>query len=1231
MPVSAATERLLVRADLPPPPAATRRGLRAALSRALSRVVPAAAGPAQPDPPTARPLNATGEPNVLLDVATELVRRAGPRYLKRKWTVEGYKDVPPTRLTAILNPGSAVSLIDSLVGPGIVLVSTRSWPFWHKRLRIVLRAVRDPNGQGYRLAELVEDVNVSRYSFRLNTQTTSASKTEATETGVSAGGIVAKLAKMLQTLAPSLGLKSTASNTRGHALTVTDAARDTLFMPGRAGRYHGDLRIDGELVTVAQPSRLLNLLTLDLARRLMRRFGVSRTYTTSTEMAERVLVPRDLVRPDAQPLPPSSTPAVVELQPDTPAAGLGRPLVITKDDILQRRVFNLGFDPDKLKTLLDRVLARLTGETPADHERAGRTVRRLADMGARSRDGLQHLISNPMFTRELELMLTAEGLDSPTILADGGPFTDTHGESNIRIELREPRVLDYINGWHEWGNYSFTEHKQDLGGSVGQSQDVSIAAGLESLALGAAMNLTQSAAHTGLGVMKSEWPTTGHLRKTPWLRVASDALVHVTIRSRNKRGALAYPGGAINLSFRLRDALELAFSPETSLEHRLLHPHGMPTPSGRYIPSNQVSDQPGDANTAHRRAEELHAAFAFPPVDNAVVIHVTTRLEPDGRLLFEANDRSLTTEQFHDQVLQHLDTHNKTIVLVGSHIAAPAPNGQPSPATQLATLTGRHIIATPTVAHTTTDGHPLAATPTTTHDLPHLTNPNAWTRTPPIPGPPQPLTIDLIHSLRQTGLTVPQPDKPILPPTGPVTWGQPAPDVLSEADNERIFQEQIVPNLLAGRPRQQEPVVVIVGGQTGAGKTAVTQMVKDRLGDPDDFVNINMDFYNPHHPGYERISREDEHGASGRIRPDGDRWWSQAHAYAIEHRNDVVLESAMLNPSEFEDLARQFRDAGYRVEVVLLAVPEALSALGILRRYWLARRAGGRGRIVTRNDHDATYRGVRRGAAAIDATNIADQVVVHRRGGQVIYQNQRGPSGEWEQPRRRRRRDRCRADAAQDRRGASTIHRGRDRLRTDIAPEWHAELDRITQLATPLMPALPGDASSSTTQPLPTTQRGGVAVRAYRWLLNPRPGLPVTMDSLSDVDRVFAARVDQWSLENRATDAEEALGELGLDVERGPTLPENRPAGTRIWMTTGRRTWAAWRRAEGPGYDVFDPHDDTVGWIDEPEFIDSLRREQEIIFVVVRALVPSSGPPGGRVLPPGGDSSPQPCRLAWLG
>ena len=121
---------------------------------------------------------------------------------------------------------------------------------------------------------------------------------------------------LLRTLGGVLGFKSTSSKTKGHGLALTDSARDTLFIPGRAGRYYGGVRIDAQLVRVTEPSRLFNLLTLGAAGRLMGLFNPSGPVTASGEMLERVLVVRDLVRPDGQ---PRGNPAWKQIPPPPPA------------------------------------------------------------------------------------------------------------------------------------------------------------------------------------------------------------------------------------------------------------------------------------------------------------------------------------------------------------------------------------------------------------------------------------------------------------------------------------------------------------------------------------------------------------------------------------------------------------------------------------------------------------------------------------------------------------------------------------------------------------------------------------------------------------------------------------------------------------------------------------------------------------------------------------------------
>lgn len=221
----------------------------------------------------------------------------------------------------------------------------------------------------------------------------------------------------------------------------------------------------------------------------------------------------------------------------------------------------------------------------------------------------------------------------------------------------------------------------------------------------------------------------------------------------------------------------------------------------------------------------------------------------------------------------------------------------------------------------------------------------------------------------------------------PTTEGQLPPE-----ENRRIFREQIAPVYLDGSTPQRAPVAVIVAGQTGAGKTAVTRMVKDALDRNGETAWINMDFYNPHHPDYARWQAERPQEADVLVRPDGDAWWEQAQSYALERGFNILLESAMVTAAEYEDICRRIRSAPlppgvapYRIETAFVAVPGPVSRLGIMSRYVEELQERGHGRLVDPEIHDAALAGVVRGAAAFEAEGLGDYAVVIRRDGHTVH------------------------------------------------------------------------------------------------------------------------------------------------------------------------------------------------------------------------------------------------------
>jgi len=161
----------------------------------------------------------------------------------------------------------------------------------------------------------------------------------------------------------------------------------------------------------------------------------------------------------------------------------------------------------------------------------------------------------------------------------------------------------------------------------------------------------------------------------------------------------------------------------------------------------------------------------------------------------------------------------------------------------------------------------------------------------------------------------------------------------------------------------------------------------------------------------------------------------------------------MAAPSEYAEPARQFRDGDYQVETAFLAVPAALSRLGILSRFQAEVEAYGHGRYIDPAVHDVSYQGVLQAAADLDREGLSDNVFVFRRDARVVYQNHRSADGSWQDPP-------STAEAIQQERerpwsqveGRRFLAQAQS-LEGRLDPGLQNELLEIRRLALPLLPA----------------------------------------------------------------------------------------------------------------------------------------------------------------------------------
>ncbi|MGA4803518.1 zeta toxin family protein [Streptomyces lavendulocolor] len=212
-----------------------------------------------------------------------------------------------------------------------------------------------------------------------------------------------------------------------------------------------------------------------------------------------------------------------------------------------------------------------------------------------------------------------------------------------------------------------------------------------------------------------------------------------------------------------------------------------------------------------------------------------------------------------------------------------------------------------------------------------------------------------------------------------------------------LLAEVIVPKLMAGAVTQEHPVVVFVAGQAGSGKTLVMDLVHAALEQRGGAVRVDRDTYKALHPHYNTFLAEDVRTAGVRVRPETYRWQAEVEALARSRRFDVVAEEALADPAGWLATVAAYREAGYRIEVVALAVPEAVSQLGVLDRY-LRLAEEGRARYVGWDNHDACAAALPTALADIEAERLADRVIVVRRAGESLYSNELDTDGNWSQP-----------------------------------------------------------------------------------------------------------------------------------------------------------------------------------------------------------------------------------------
>ncbi|MEV4418464.1 zeta toxin family protein [Patulibacter sp. NPDC049589] len=218
--------------------------------------------------------------------------------------------------------------------------------------------------------------------------------------------------------------------------------------------------------------------------------------------------------------------------------------------------------------------------------------------------------------------------------------------------------------------------------------------------------------------------------------------------------------------------------------------------------------------------------------------------------------------------------------------------------------------------------------------------------------------------------------------------------VLGETERRAVFVRGIVPHELERAQRVPRPRVVYIGGQPGAGKSALQDRLRDQLEATDgrhSVLEINNDRFRLYHPRYRELQRIDDQRASVLTNPDANAWVDLAIDASRTIRSHVFLESSLRRTDEILKTTRGYRDAGFGAELHLVVTHPLISRISVAERYLGQIDTGQPGRYVVTDTQQEAIDLLPRSLRALADSGLFSMIGLHQRSGVDILTGTPGP------------------------------------------------------------------------------------------------------------------------------------------------------------------------------------------------------------------------------------------------
>jgi len=186
----------------------------------------------------------------------------------------------------------------------------------------------------------------------------------------------------------------------------------------------------------------------------------------------------------------------------------------------------------------------------------------------------------------------------------------------------------------------------------------------------------------------------------------------------------------------------------------------------------------------------------------------------------------------------------------------------------------------------------------------------------------------------------------------------------------------------------ENPKVALLGGQPGAGKSGLENMVNIKK----NYVSISGDDYREYHPRFKEINLEYGREASKYTQ----QWAAEITEKLIKElrkeKYNLIIEGTLRTAELPLKEANAFKKAGYKVELNVVVVKSEKSRLGTLERYEAMLKQGKVPRMTPKEHHNLVVNNIGNNLEIIYNSKAFDNIKLFDRENNLLYNYKESPN-----------------------------------------------------------------------------------------------------------------------------------------------------------------------------------------------------------------------------------------------